>query len=109
MRQVKTLSIRTTQTVGSPIDRGNLSHLLANPIYIGKIRHKTNIYDGEHVPIVDADLFAQVQQCLVDQRSKRFSSTNRHDGHLPMGIVFDDTGDELIASYASTRWKRYRY
>jgi len=107
--RVKPFRSERRGTLGSPFGRGNLSHLLTNPIYIGKIRHKTNTYDGEHVPIIDPDLFAQVQQCLADQRSKRFSSTNQHYPHLLTGIVFDDIGDKLITFYASPRGKRYRY
>jgi site-specific DNA recombinase len=41
---------------GTPFSRGQIYHLLRNPIYIGKIRHKTKIWDGQHAAIVDADL-----------------------------------------------------
>ncbi|MEW6441848.1 MAG: recombinase family protein [bacterium] len=38
---------------GSPFHKGNLRDLLANVIYLGKVRHKGKIYDGEHEAIVD--------------------------------------------------------
>ena len=38
-----------TRRVGS----GMLYKLLANPLYIGKLKHRQNVYDGEHQPIVD--------------------------------------------------------
>ena len=39
---------------GKPFGRGNLYHLLSNPMYIGKIRHRDKVHDGEHQPIIDA-------------------------------------------------------
>ena len=36
---------------------GNLYHLLSNPIYIGMIRHKEQLHQGEHQPIIDKDTF----------------------------------------------------
>ena len=36
-----------------PFGRGNLYHLLSNLIYVGSIRHREQIYDGEHQPIID--------------------------------------------------------
>ena len=34
--------------VTHPFGRGNLYHLLSNPIYVGRIRHRDQVYDGEH-------------------------------------------------------------
>ena len=34
--------------------RCSVYQLLTNPIYIGKIKHKADVYDGEHEPIIDA-------------------------------------------------------
>ena len=46
--------------------RGALALLLENPIYIGKIRHKTAVYDGDHEALIDPDTFNRVQQLLAD-------------------------------------------
>ena len=35
-----------------PFGRGNLYHLLSNPIYVGSIRHRDLVYDGEHQAII---------------------------------------------------------
>ncbi len=40
---------------GRPFDKCSLYNLLTNPIYIGKIKHKTELYDGEHESIVSAE------------------------------------------------------
>jgi hypothetical protein len=89
--------------------RGALYHLLSNPIYIGKIRHDGQLYDGEHPGIVDAQLFADVQQLLKAQAANRSSAQNQHDVHLLIGFVFDETGDRLSPTHARKLGKRYRY
>lgn len=49
---------------GEPFNKSTLSHHLSNPLYIGKIRHKDNVYDGMHEAIVPAALFDRVQAQL---------------------------------------------
>ncbi len=65
VRQVKQesdrLGLRTKQrtnkhgaiTGGKPFTRGHLYVLLGNPLYIGKIRHKAAIYEGQHQAIIE--------------------------------------------------------
>jgi site-specific DNA recombinase len=56
---------------GNRFTKGRLFRLLTNPIYIGKVAFKGQIYDGEHQAIVEATIWERVQQIL--QR-------NGHDG-----------------------------
>src|SRR4029079_7724554 len=44
--------------------RGALALMLKNPIYIGKIRHKDLVHDGEHEAIIDRATFDAVQETL---------------------------------------------
>ena len=57
--------VRTTGTGkpygGGRFSRGELSAILANPIYIGRIRHGRNVYPGLHPAIIEDDLWAAVQ------------------------------------------------
>ncbi len=91
------------------VSKGKLYYILSNPIYIGKIRHDGQLYDGEHPGIVDAQPFADVQQLLKAQAANRSSALNRQDMHLLTGIVFDETGDRLSPTHARQQGKRYRY
>ena len=59
---------------GVPFDKGSLHRLLTNPLYIGRIRHKDEIFDGEHEPIVDADA---VRESAETPRSQRPLGTGR--------------------------------
>lgn len=95
--------------VRKPFGRGNLYHLLSNPIYIGKIRHRDQVYDGEHQPIISTDVFARTQALLAERAPTRSSPDNHADSHLLTGIVFDETGDRLSPSHANKNGRRYRY
>ncbi len=89
--------------------RGQLYHLLSNPIYIGKLRHHDQIYDGEHAGIIEPVVFDAVQTALRTQAPQRRSRSNSRDLHLLTGMVFDDTGDRLSPTHANNHGKRYRY
>src|SRR5580658_1420887 len=49
---------------GQPFTKGRLFRLLTNPIYIGKIDFKNQIYDGEHDAIVGTSVWEDVQHIL---------------------------------------------
>lgn len=99
----------TRKETETPFGRGKLHHLLTNPIYVGKIRHKDAVYDGEHEPIVDDDLFHQVQAALAIQAPNRRSATNTRDRHLLGGLLCDDRGRSLLLSHTQNHGRRYRY
>lgn len=57
----KSRTYRDGKTVGGiPFTKGPLAALLQNPIYIGKARHRDQIYDGQHEAIIEPELFARV-------------------------------------------------
>ena len=95
--------------VTRPFGRGNLYHLLSNPIYVGSIRHHDRIYDGEHEAIIDRKMFDDVQQLLKAQAPDRRSPSNQADGHLLTGILYDETGEKLRAVHANKKGVRFRY
>lgn len=92
-----------------PFGRGNLYHLLSNPIYVGSIRHHNRIYDGEHAAIIDRKVYDDVQQLLKAQAPDRRSPSNQTDGHLLTGILYDETGEKLRAVHANKKGVRFRY
>ena len=49
---------------GNAFSRGQIYTLLRNPIYLGKIRHKTRVWDGQHDPIIDELIWERVQSKL---------------------------------------------
>jgi hypothetical protein len=94
---------------GTSFSRGALYHLLANPIYLGKIRHKEEVYDGLHDAIIEEDVWNKVQNKLASQRVIRRTRNNIPNASPLAGKVFDQTGEPLTPSHANKDGKRYRY
>ena len=87
--------------------------MLINPIYIGKIKHKTEVYEGLHEAIIEQDQFDRVQEQL---QAKSVIKRGKHPSRGPsaylVGKVFDETGDRLTPSKSkksSGRVIRYYY
>ena len=93
--------------------RGRIYNILINPIYIGKIKHKTEVYEGLHDAIIEQDQFDRVQAQL-QKRSviKRGKHPSRGPSAYLVGKVYDETGDRLTPSKSkksSGRVIRYYY
>jgi len=94
---------------GSIMGRGQIYHVLSNPVYAGRIRHKEQVHDGVHDAIIDPGRWEAVQTKLVDKSAKpRCKPAAAHPSPLA-GKLFDETGDRLTPSHASKGGKRYRY
>jgi site-specific DNA recombinase len=97
-------------TGGGLFSRGHVYKLLSNPVYVGRIAHKGQIYEGDHPPIVTLDLWDQVQQSLRDHlggaRTKR---TRRSSDALLIGKLYDDRGNRMSPTWARKGSKRWRY
>ena len=93
--------------------RGRIHNILINLIYIGKIKHKTEVYEGLHEAIVEQDQFDRVQEQLQAKSViKRGKHTSRGPSAYLVGKVFDETGDRLTPSKykkSSGRVIRYYY
>ena len=94
---------------GVAFTRGRIYHLLANPIYVGEIRHKRFSYPGQHPAIIDRATFEAVNLRLKANASRVKAPTSAAT-HAPLvGKLTDETGDRLTPSHAMRRGKRYCY
>jgi hypothetical protein len=89
--------------------RGNLYQLLANPIYIGKVGYKGEVYPGLHAPIVDPEVWGAVQALRSTRAPNRGSPCNTISPSLLVGLIYDESGDRLSPSHAVKAGVRYRY
>jgi DNA invertase Pin-like site-specific DNA recombinase len=94
---------------GIPFKRGSLSHLLANPIYRGKIVHKGKVYDGEHEAIVDEDLWNAVQSRLQEKAPPRKRKTNDPQEAMLRGLLTDPEGRPMVPTYTKKVTRCYAY
>jgi len=94
---------------GRPFDKATLYTLLKNPILIGKIKHKDDIYDGEHEAIIDQDLFDKVQHQLSHNgRSGGIEVRNKY-GALLRGLLRCKTCDAAMSHTFSGSKKKHYY
>ena len=94
---------------GKPFSRGALYCLLKNPLYIGKVKHKGKIYDGQHAAIVKPTLWKQVQTRLAANKARKALKVSAKDISLLTGLLFDDRSNPMSPTHATKKNKRYRY
>lgn len=95
---------------GSPFARGQLHHLLTNPIYIGRIRHKDQTYPGQHPAIVNDALWQDVQSKLIAAGARpRGRSDTTTEARILTGKLQDETGDLLTPTHTQRHGRRFAY
>jgi DNA invertase Pin-like site-specific DNA recombinase len=105
-----------TKRGGGPFSFGHIHHILTNPVYAGRIRHKTKVYDGQHPPLIEPKLWDALQVDLqanarASRQGRARSRGGRKTASSPLiGKLFDETGDRLTPSHTKTgTGKRLRY
>ncbi|MEO1746267.1 MAG: recombinase family protein [Pseudomonadota bacterium] len=120
------------RTAGTPFERSNIHYILTNPIYTGQIKHRDVLHDGQHPAIIDAEVWAQVQNRLAATGGSRSGdkigagqnrarqnqegqtiaiggTKNPSPGTLLRGKLFDESGVPLVPHSGQKGPKRYRY
>jgi site-specific DNA recombinase len=95
-------------TGGGLISRGHLYKILSNPIYLGRLTHKGQAYDGLHDPIVDQETWDRVQRLLAEHAQRTAGNCQNSDALLA-GKLFDDRGNRMSPSHAAKGGRRWRY
>jgi site-specific DNA recombinase len=93
---------------GGLISRGHIYHILSNPIYVGRLRHKGKIHEGLHDAIIDRDVWDQAQRQLAEHKQKTKRPTQDVHSFLA-GKLFDDRGNRMGPSHAAKGSRRWRY
>lgn len=91
------------------ISAGHMRIILTNQIYIGKIRHKDKLYDGEHQAIISQELWDAVQQQLADNRQGFRKRRNVRNPALFAGKIYDPEGNRLFTLGCIKGERYYRY
>jgi site-specific DNA recombinase len=95
---------------GRPFDKCSVYALLTNPIYIGKIRHKSDVYNGEHESLIDAGVFDKVQATLQQHGRGRGNYLLNKYGALLKGLMHCPAcGQTMVHTFTGRGSKRYRY
>lgn len=105
----KPRQLKDSTTEPAPFCSSTAQYLLSNPIYIGKVRHKGQLYDGQHEPIVPLELWKAVQDRLTSQSVTTRNHRKYKQKNLLRGLLFDQAGRPYIPTYTNKPGKQYRY
>ena len=107
--RLPTRTDRTGKTTGGGlISRGHLYKILSNPIYLGRLTHRGQVYDGLHDSIIDRETWDGVQLLLAEHAQRTAGGRQNSDAPLA-GKLFDDSGNRMSPSHAAKGGRRWRY
>src|ERR1700687_1830091 len=86
-RLKKWITRRGPERGGRTFNKTNLSGMLRNPLYFGKVRYKGKLYAGEHKGIIEEVTFQRVQELLMKNTEKRRSVNQDKYDFLLRGLV----------------------
>ena len=115
LRRRGILSKRWTSSTGRTwggvnFSRGALYWLLRNPVYVGQVVHKGQVYEGRQQAIVDRALWERVQELLATKSAARERRPIVPGGRPLAGRLFDDRGNAMSPTYTVRRnGRRYPY
>ncbi len=97
--------------VGKPFTKTSLHSLLTNMVYLGKIEHQGEVYEGEHEAILNESLWAKVQQILENNcQTNGNKQRNRHGALLRGLVICGSCQKPMYHSYTKKGGnKLYRY
>ncbi len=99
-------------TGGLKFTQTNVHSLITNPVFIGKVTYKDEVYEGEHNAIVDEKLFSDVQELLKKNKNGNHASKRRKLNALLRGVLYcSNCGHRMSYTYSSkkTQSKTYYY
>ncbi|MEM0923890.1 MAG: recombinase family protein [Pseudomonadota bacterium] len=106
---VRTAQRTGRQSGGCLFSKGKLYWVLSNPILIGCVRHRDQVYDGQDEPILDRKTWDHAQAILA---ANRRCHANRSKAQNPSPLaskLFDPEGQRMRPVHAKKGGKRYRY
>lgn len=96
-------------TGGVPFTRGSLSQLLQNPLYMGKVRHRRELFNGQHEAIIAEDQWNEVQLILSGNRNDRKNGRLINNPSLLTGMLTDPDGRPMTPVFTTRGSKRHHY
>ena len=95
---------------GRAFNKNNLFSLLTSVTYIGKVKYKGTIYEGEHEAIVDDGTWRKVQDVLRRNGKNGGKDVRNKHGALLKGLLYCvPCGNAMYHTYTLKNNKRYYY
>jgi site-specific DNA recombinase len=96
---------------GRPFTKNAVHTILTNVSYVGKVRYKDEIFDGEQPAIIDVDVWQRVQAILERNGRSGGGEVRNKFGALLRGILrCSPCNSSMVASHTTRGGnRRYRY
>ncbi len=94
---------------GGPFTRNALYHILKNPLYIGRIRHRSDSHEGQHPAIVDTETWNAAQKLFAVRARAEGPIRRTSRSHVLTGKLIDEQGISLKPTASSKDGRKYRY
>jgi site-specific DNA recombinase len=95
---------------GRPYDKNALYGMLRNVAYLGKLKYKSEVHEGEHEPIISRDVWTRVQSLLRRNGSDGGAQVRNRFGAFLKGLLYCKTCQcAMSPSHSTKKNKRYRY
>ena len=94
---------------GNPFNKTTLYKILNNRIYLGKIRHGSQWYPGEHLAIIDLDMWVKVHSIMEQNQVERAADVRRQTPAPLKGLLFGPDGKAMTPTHTKRGNKQYRY
>jgi len=106
----KRKSIAERYARGDKFQKNNVSRMLNDPVYIGKVRYKSGIYDGQQPAIISEELFEAVQTILqANNISKTGYRQNENTFYLKGLVRCGSCRSSMSPSFSYSKGKKYYY
>ncbi|MDX1929459.1 MAG: recombinase zinc beta ribbon domain-containing protein [Pirellulaceae bacterium] len=93
-----------------PFNKTNLHKLLTNPLYVGKVKYKTELHKGEYQPLITEERRSAVQKQLSLNGTTGGAKVRNKFGALLKGLLHCSVCKRAMSPSHSTKGnRRYRY
>ena len=110
-RTKRHVSKKATKIGGIKFIDTSISRVVQNPVYLGKISYKGEVYSANHKPIISEDLFNHVQDIRKENGRRRNSlkRENKHNFLLEGLLSCGECNTQMTPRWSIGRSKRYFY
>jgi site-specific DNA recombinase len=99
-----------TSRGGMPFTKNQLHKLLTNVTYLGKVRYKDEVHEGEQDRIISVEVFDEVAAALYSRRQTTSPGLRNKYGALLRGLLHCKACNcRMSHTYSAKGSKRYRY
>ena len=96
-------------TGGVAFTPGALAQLLKNPVFMGKVRHRKEVFDGEHEGIIEPPVWEAVQRSIETNRVERKLGVRAETPSLLTGMITDPDGRPMTPMATNKSGRKHRY